>query len=165
MVLDGTVSVTTDVAGTLRKISPLKPLVDVTAGVLTGTLGTTSRLIGKRVTKPPEVIFLYKRQIDVYNESPMYMDAVKTVISLALVIVILHSPDVNGDRPRDLNATPVLAGLVPKLKEIGAHELDIDYIIRVLGCNGNRDLPEEVVPTVRTVNGFFLRFRIHNLIR
>lgn len=147
--LDGTQSATTKVAGTVRKVKMLKPLVDLTAGSATGVMGTTSRLLGKPVAPKPKVIFLYKRPIDNYGRSPVYKDAVKAVLGLALANVIFHGTEMEGETVRDLEAMPVLASLMEKLEQIEVPKNDVDVIVKVLGCNGKREPPKQIVPKVR----------------
>lgn len=156
--LDGTQSVTTKVAGTVRKVKLLKPLVDVTAGPVTGILGTTSRLLGKPVTQPPKVIFLYKRPIDKYSRTDVYKNAIKAVIGLALNNVIFHGAQMKGEIVWDLDNMPVLAKLKEKLEQINVPKTDVDAIIKVLACNGKRDPPKQIVPKVRIVRISSLTF-------
>ncbi|VVC37525.1 Hypothetical protein CINCED_3A016363 [Cinara cedri] len=148
MILDGTQSLTTSAARALRQIKPVKPFVDVAAGSVTGVLGTASRILGKSVTEPPKVMFLYKRPIEKYGTSPVYRNAVNAVLGLALANIVYHNSEVQGNRVKKPEATPVLAKLEQRLLTLGVPKCDIDDIVKVLGCNGKIDAPKEIIPKV-----------------
>lgn len=127
-------------------IRPLKRIVDATGNAISNVMGSTSRLLGKTVEPPKEIIFLYSHPLKDLGTSREYQDAVRTVIAYALTNVMLHKDEMDevDDTPVDLDALPVLRTVVRELESAGANEDDIDRIIYVLGRNGKQDLPAQI---------------------
>lgn len=135
------------VGGTGRLLSPIKPLqtaVNVGGNAVSNVLGTTSRLLGKDVSTPNRVMFLYDRPL-VYNDwSPSYREAVKTVLGHALSNVILHPDDMAHPGNIRLDQLPVLWEVIKELQAAGADEHDVYDLVVLLSRNGRVDLPEEL---------------------
>jgi len=151
---DGGQYVTQKVVGTLgnvvKPLGPLKQIVDATGGAVSNVMGSTSRLLGKKVEPPNEVLFLYSRPLKHLGTSMVYQKAVRTVIGYALSNVILHKDEMKkGDeKSLELKNMPVLQSVVDNLEKAGASDDDIDDIINVLGRNGQHDLPSQIKPKV-----------------
>ncbi|KAE9544142.1 hypothetical protein AGLY_001831 [Aphis glycines] len=147
---DGGQYATQKVAGTVgavvKPITPLKKMVDATGGAVSNVMGTTSRLLGKPVEKPQDVMFLYTRSLNHLGTSKSYQKAVRTVLGHALYNVVLHNDEFMeaARTSTNLNNMPVLNSVVNKLRKAGATEKDIKTIVSVLGRNGKQDLPDEI---------------------
>jgi len=109
-------------------------------------MGSTSRLLGKEVEPPKEVIFLYSHKLKDLGTSKVYQKMVQTVIGYALVNVVLHKDEMeeSANRSVDMDKMPVLQYVVDDLENAGASDDDIEDIVSVLGRNGKQDLPEEL---------------------
>lgn len=121
-------------------------MVDATGGAVSNVMGSTSRLLGKSVEKPQDVIFLYTRPLKHLGTSKVYQEAVRAVLGHALYNVVLHNDEFKEEpetKP-NLNNMPVLKSVVAKLKKAGATKYDIADIVSVLGRNGKQDLPIEI---------------------
>jgi len=138
------------VGNVVKPIKPLKKMVDATGGAVSNVMGSTSRLLGKPVGKPQEVIFLYPHSLKSLGTSKMYQEAVRAVLGHALYNVVLHHKEMKevAKTLPDLNELPVLKSVVTNLKEAGAKPFDIADIVYVLGRNGKQDLPVEIQPKV-----------------
>ncbi|XP_022173121.1 uncharacterized protein LOC111035705 [Myzus persicae] len=149
------------VGNAVRPLRPLKRMVDATGNAMSNVIGSTSRLLGKNVERPNEVIFLYSRPLKHLGTSRVYQEAVRTVIGYALVNVILHKDEMKtaDETEPDLKKMPVLQSVVDNLTKAGASEDDIDDIVKVLGRNGKQDLPaqiqSQVLGILKDTNGHF----------
>ncbi|KAF0764811.1 Uncharacterized protein FWK35_00032361 [Aphis craccivora] len=134
------------VSNVVKPIKPLKKMVDATGGAMSNVIGSTSRLLGKPVEKPQDVIFLYTRPLKHLGTSRVYQEAVRTVLGHALYNVVLHSDEFEeaAETKPNLNNMPVLKSVVTKLKKAGATAYDIADIVSVLGRNGKQDLPTAI---------------------
>ncbi|XP_025191038.1 uncharacterized protein LOC112591435 [Melanaphis sacchari] len=138
------------VGNVVKPIRPLKHIVDATGGAMSNVMGSTSRLLGKSMDTPHDVIFLYSRPLEHLGTSRTYQEAVRAVIAYALTNVMLYNEEMNeaAETPVDLNTMPVLKTVVNKLEKAGATEDDIADIVSVLGRNGKQDIPIEIQPQV-----------------
>lgn len=136
------------VGSVVRPVAPLKKMVDATGGTVSNVLGSTSRLLGKPKDAPRSVVFLYNRDLGHLGTSEIYQGAVQMMLGLALTNVVLHQDDMTGE-PGNADDLPMLSRVIHNLKAAGASKEDIDRIIKVLGCNGKRDIPKDIVPKVR----------------
>jgi len=148
--IDGGQYATHKVAGAVgtvvKPIKSLKKMVDATGGAVSNVMGSTSRLLGKPVEKPQDIMFLYTRPLNHLGTSRLYQEAVRTVLGHALYNVVLHYDEFKeaATTKPNLNNMPVLKSVVVKLKKAGATAYDIADIVSVLGRNGKQDLPVEI---------------------
>lgn len=165
-IADGGQYVTHKVAGTVSNIvSPVAPLmhiVDAAGGTISNVMGSTSRLLGKTVEPPQDVLFLYCRDLKQLGTSQSYQEMVRMVIGQALFNVVLHKDEMDeaANTQVNLNDLPVLQSVINELEDVGANKDDIAHIISVLGRNGKEDLPLELKPKVLNIlkdheNGYF----------
>lgn len=135
------------VGGTGRWLSPIKPLqtvINAGGNAMSNVLGTTSRLLGKDVTRPNQIMILYDRPLVYEDWPPFYRETVKTVLGLALSNVILYPDDMAHPDNIRLDKLPVLQAVVQKLRDAGADQHDIYDLVVLLSRNGLVDLPEQL---------------------
>lgn len=148
--VDGGQYITQKVASTVSNaVGPsgsMKGIVDATGNAVSKVMGSTSRLLGKNVEPPKEVIFLYSHSLKQLGTSKKYQEMVRTVIGYALVNVVLHNDEMKepDDSSLILENMPELESMLDELENAGASDDDIDDIISVLGRNGKQDLPVEI---------------------
>ncbi|XP_060847783.1 uncharacterized protein LOC132927291 isoform X1 [Rhopalosiphum padi] len=130
----------------VKPIRPLKRIVDATGGAMSNMIGSTSRLLGKTLDPPQDVMFLYTRPLKQLGTSRTYQEAVRIVLGHALTNVVLHHDEMEkaAETAANLDTMPVLKSVVAKLKKAGATKDDIADIVSVLGRNGKQDLPVEI---------------------
>jgi len=149
-VADGSQYATQKVMGAVGNavgpVQPLKRIVDATGNTISNVMGSTSRLLGKTVEPPHQIIFLYSRPLKHLGTSRAYQEAVRTVIAYALTNVVLHKDEMDKVAATKVNlqGMPVLQSVVENLRWAGASENDIADIVGVLGRNGKQDLPDQI---------------------
>lgn len=130
-------------------VKPLQSLVHAGGGAVSNVLGSTSRLLGRSVTPPHSVIFLYDRPLNNLGGTKEFQETVKVVLGHALSNVIFHSEDMDSTEPIDLKKLTVLRSIAQRLQSAEADNADIYDVVKVLGRNGRADLPKELEKQVR----------------
>lgn len=151
-IADGSQYTTQQVGRTMRSIKPIEGLVDKTCGPISNILGTSSRMLGKTVKNPQEVVFLYGRIHEDLGASHPYQGIVKEVIGYVLTNVILYPEDMADSQPVEIADLPVLSALIANYKAAGATPPDVYHLLKLLSRNGKQDIPKELAEKVRIHN-------------
>lgn len=132
----------------MRSIKPIEGIVDKTCGPISNILGTSSRMLGKTVKNPQEVVFLYGRIHEDLGTSHPYQRIVNEVIGYVLTNVILYPEDMAVDEPVEIARLPVLSALIANYKTAGATPPDVHHLVKLLSRNGKQDIPKELAERV-----------------